>query len=115
MDTDKQEPAGVPAEIEIERIYGRDIRKGTLEQFAKQYGFRLERDGDGRLKQPAPKLGIEKFKDHSGKFYRLIWLFQGKAWLAAENVTPYRTKVRTVAAGAELAARLGCTFDEATR
>lgn len=62
-------------------------------------------------------LAIEKFRQPD-KHYRLIWTRFGKAWLAVENKTHFRTKFGEggiVAAGAALAQKFGVKFSEVTR
>lgn len=65
----------------------------------------------------AVRLGIEKFL-RPRKHYRLIWLRGKLAWLAEEDETEFRRKGEAVAAGQELARRLGLKrlqFSELTR
>ena len=117
--------SGDPTVVEklAETVNGRDIPIGTLEEFAIANNVQIERREDGpstklgvhTLKEPAPHLAIEKYKTSAGKSYRLIWVWRRYAWLAAEDLTPYRTRYAAVAAGIDLAARKGARFEEAGR
>lgn len=100
-----------------ELINGQDLPIGTLAAFCRRvYGRSLLND-QGRLPgQPGePMLGIEKFKVAAGKFYRLVWIGPGKAWLAGEDTERYPTKIQALTAGSALARQTGAKFSEATR
>jgi hypothetical protein len=107
----------VAEQTRTERIYGREIPVGTLDEFAKALKVKLERNDDGSLKPgaPAPYLGLEKFWIAGQKCYRLIWIYGASAWLAGEDQKAYRAKYVAVAAGAQLAAEKGAKFSEMTR
>jgi hypothetical protein len=95
-----------------EVINGKNIPIGTLGEFYQAiYGASL---ADGRLpgNPGEPTLGIEKFKTAAAKFYRLIWVGLGVAWLATEDIVPYRTKAVAVINGELLAGRTGAKFNE---
>lgn len=101
----------------IEEINRRQIPVGSLDEFSQAvYKEKLTND-EGRLPgMPGePRLGVEKFRTAGGKFYRLIWLGLGKAWLAGEMIERFRTKSAAVLHGKEVAGRLGASFSEATR
>lgn len=101
-----------------ETINGKSIPVSTLDQFhLAVYGKALERkeNGDYPVLPMGLILGIEKFKVAGGKFYRLIWIGRGRAWLAAENTESFRTKTLAIATGYMLAGDTGAFFDEGTR
>lgn len=101
----------------VEEINRQQIPVGSLDEFSQAvYGDKLT-NNEGKLPgMPGePRLGVEKFKTAGGKFYRLIWLGLGKAWLAGEVTEAFRTKSAAVFAGKLLSGRLGANFSEATR
>ncbi|GIK42427.1 MAG: hypothetical protein BroJett011_62600 [Chloroflexota bacterium] len=103
--------------LAVEIINGKSIPTGTLDEFSRAiYRKKLTGD-DGRLSglPGEPGLGIEKFKTAGLKFYRLVWVGLARAWLAAEDTTPYRSKYLAVAGGELLAGQTGAGFSEATR
>lgn len=107
----------IKTQQKTEEINHKHIPVGTLDDFAMAvFGKKLDKDDQGKLKyRNGVTLGIEKFQTAGDKFYRLIWIGRGRAWLAAENVTCFRRKIMAMAAGEELATTTGAYFDEGTR
>lgn len=117
-------PAGaIPAVIQLaktgpgqtERINGRDIRVGTLEQFVKEVLGRdlkkLPRLASG--KYAGVSLGVDRFETSQGKFFRLIWTTEnGTTWLSAEDNMDYCCKGNAEIAGYELGDELRVFFDD---
>lgn len=112
--------AAKPEQADIERTFpaavtninGRDVHIGNLEVFAVTNNIQLDRRENGTLKEPAPYLHIEKFQTSAGKSYRLMWRWGRHAWLAGEDLTPYRARYAAVAAGIQLAAQKGAHLRE---
>ena len=112
MSPDEPRPAQ-----KVEEINHRQIPVGSLDEFSQAvYKEKLTND-EGLLpgRPGEPRLGVEKFKTAGGKFYRLIWLGLGKAWLAGEMTERFRTKSAAVFAGQTVAGQLAASFSEATR
>lgn len=101
----------------VEEINRQQIPVGSLDEFSQAVYKEKLTNGAGQLpgRPGEPWLGVEKFKTAGGKFYRLIWLGLGKAWLAGEVTERFKTKSAAVMAGDILAGRLGARFSEATR
>lgn len=96
-----------------QRLDPLELPRGTVAEFALAiYGKPLEEIKPWPQPVGGLNLTLEKFVTAWGKFYRLIWQGRGEKWLAAEHVTPYRTRARVVAAGYELAGQSGAFFDE---
>ena len=102
-----------PQQQQFETINYQQIPRGTLAEFALAV-YRKPLEKITPWPQPAGGLNLahQKFQTAAGKFYRLVWRGRGQVWLAAEDAKPYRTRARLVAAGYELALKLGAFFDE---
>lgn len=102
-----------PQPQQFETINGQEIPHGTLAEFALAV-YKKPLEEIKPWPQPAGRLNLayQKLVTAAGKSYRLVWRGRGVIWLAAEDSTPYRTRMRVVAAGYELALRLGAFFDE---
>lgn len=112
MDSNPDGVAVLPEKADSELINGREVHVGNLEVFAVANNIQIDRRADGTLKEPAPYVHIEKFVTSAGKSYRLMWRWGRHAWLAAEDLTPYRARYAAVAAGTQLAAQKGTRFRE---
>lgn len=112
MDSNPDGVAVLPEKADFETINGREVHVGNLEVFAVANNIQIDRRADGTLKEPAPYVHIEKFVTSAGKSYRLMWRWGRHAWLAAEDLTPYRARYAAVAAGTQLAAQKGTRFRE---
>lgn len=117
MDTGSAPQTDEKPRQKTEEINHKQVPVGTLDEFAMAvFGKLPEKDETGKLKhRNGLILGVEKFKTAGDKFYRLIWIGKGEAWLAAENTTCFRRKIMAMAAGEEMAATTGAYFDEGTR
>jgi hypothetical protein len=79
------------------------------------YGESYKRDEETGLPKGL-KLGVEKFRlGHGRKYYRLIWIGQGQAALAAERPEEYQRKLGAILNGHDLASETGAKFDDKTR
>jgi len=113
MDSNPDGVAVLPEKAaDSELINGRAVSVGNLEVFAVANNLQINRRADGTLKEPAPYVHVEKFVTSAGKSYRLMWRWGRHAWLAAEDLTPYRARYAAVAAGIQLAAEKGVRFRE---
>ncbi len=101
-------------QIVISQIVPGSPVAGTLDEFILQV-FGIDRSADEKL-PGGVALGVEKFRQgHGRKYYRLIWMGKGEAWLAAERPEQFQRKGDAVLAGRELAESTGAYFDERTR
>jgi hypothetical protein len=125
-----QKPVATPEQIKeiiqsevtpkFEEINHKDIRVGTLAQFAQEVFKKpldqLDKLASGKL--AGVWLAIEKFKTSKGKFYRLVWVSNKAAWLASENTTEFRRVYYddgAAQAAKKLSEELGVRFSEIAR
>jgi hypothetical protein len=103
-------------EIIVSQVVSDKPMVASLPEFVQLvYGESYKRDEETGLPRGL-KLGVEKFRlGHGRKYYRLIWIGQGQAVLAAERPEEYQRKLDAILNGHELAGETGAKFDEMTR